>query len=90
MAMKIKELKRLIENAPDDATFSIMSFASRYEMEFLFPKRGLLIDSPNGQIFTINQMGTHWSKEWEKENYKIIGWIEKDIDNKLKFIKDEQ
>lgn len=84
--MKIKELKTLIENAPDDAEFAIMNFSGDYEMEFIFPKRGLLIDSPQGKIFVINQMGTHWSEKWEKENYKLIGYVDTGINNELKSI----
>jgi len=84
--MKIKELKKLIENVPDDAEFAVMNFSSDYEMEFIFPKRGLLIDSPQGKIFVINQMGTHWSEKWEKENYKLIGYVDTGIINELKSI----
>lgn len=79
--MKIKELKKMLEHVPDEAEFSIMLFDNKYELEFIFPKRGLLLKSKNNElVFAINQMGTHFSGKWGLE---YIGHVNTGNDNKL-------
>jgi len=88
-AMKVKDLKRLLENAPDDAEVALMLFANKYRMEFIYPKRGLLLAAKSGgQVFAINQMGTHFSGQWAQDEYTYIGYIDTGKDNNLKFPKD--
>lgn len=82
--MTIKELKTLIENAPDNAEFTIMLFANKYRMEYVHPKRALLLkDKQGNEVLAINQMGTHFSEEWAKDEYTYIGYIETGKNNKL-------
>lgn len=82
--MKIKEFKKLIENAPDDAELAIMLFANRYRMEYVYPKRVLLLKDKYGkETLAINQMGTHFSEEWAKDEYTFVGYIESIKKNKL-------
>lgn len=82
--MTIKELKLLIEHAPDDAEFAIMLFANKYKMEYVFPKRALLLKDKHGNdVLAINQMGTHFNEKWAKDEYTLIGHIDTGINNKL-------
>jgi len=82
--MTIKQLKKAIENAPDDAIFGTMDFANGYEINTLLPKRFLLLESNGKQMYVANNMGTHWNEQWAKENNaKYIGYADRDDEYKL-------
>lgn len=75
--LTIKLLKELINDIPDEAVFSSMSFGmNNNELDFFVIKRALLIKDENNIYFVLNQLGTHWCEKWEKENYKLIKKIE--------------
>jgi hypothetical protein len=82
--MTIKEFKVLIENAPDEAELAIMLFANKYRMEYVYPKRALLLKDRHGnETLAINNMGTHFSEDWAKDEYTYVGYIETGKNNKL-------
>ena len=69
MLLTIKQLKTLIQNAPDDALFGSMDFASDKEIKLYAPKRALLLEGFNSQYFVLNNMGTHWDEKWGQNEF---------------------
>lgn len=80
MLMTVGQLKTLIKNLDDDMLFTIMEPENNYELKSLCPKRGLILEADDqNKLFCLNNMGTHWRKEWEDKNFvKLIGSIDKD------------
>ena len=69
MILTVKDLKKALEEVPDDALISSMSFGRNRELQLFTPKRFFIGKSNNGtKLFIINEMGTHWDKEWAEKN----------------------
>lgn len=72
MILTVGELKRYLQDIPDDAIFGTMHFADKAEIQTYAPKRFLLLQSGkkgyDGPMFVLNNMGTHWNEEWAQKN----------------------
>lgn len=67
MLLTVGMLKKALKEAPDDALVCSMNFAENYELQLFSPKRFLVGQTKKeGQLFIINNMGTHWDEKWEK------------------------
>lgn len=78
MALTVGQLKKYLQDVPDDTVFGAMSFADKAEFQTFSPKRFLYLSRVNCKnIVVINQMGTHYNDVWEKENKStLLGWVD--------------
>lgn len=67
--LKVKDLRKALENVDGELLVADMAFAAGEELQVFSPKRFLLIEAADGQkFFAINNMGTHWNEQWERNN----------------------
>ncbi len=81
MLLTVKMLKKALEDAPEDALVGSMNFGADYKLELYSPKRFLVGQTKKeGQLFIINNMGTHWNEKWEEgfNGIKILKTIDRD------------
>ena len=68
MLLKVKDLKKALEQAPDEAIISYMGFGKNNQLDFFAPKRFFVGHNKESLLFIINCMGTHWDEKWAKES----------------------
>jgi hypothetical protein len=71
MILTVGELKKYLQDVPDNIVFGTMGFAKNAEIEIYTPKRFLYIKSTKKGVsdkLVLNSMGTHWNEHWAKEN----------------------
>jgi len=77
MLLTVGQLKKMLKDVDDDAMFGIMFPARKNVIEFLAPKRGLILDVEGIKTFCVNNLGTHWNVQWEINNEASMhGWVD--------------
>jgi len=66
MLLKVKDLKKVLEDAPDDALVCSMNFGED-KLQTFSPKAYFIAKNDEGdKLFIFNNMGTSWTDRWKK------------------------
>jgi len=78
MLLTVGQLKKLIQNVPDNYLFGTMDFASDNEIKLYAPKRGLLLEAFDSKYLVLNNMGTHWDDKWSRNEFFLRGSVDRE------------
>jgi hypothetical protein len=81
MDFTIGDLKKIIDQMPDEAIIAGLNFGDKI-MRFDYLKRILLLDDGKEKMILFNAQGTHYFDLVEKEGYKVVNHWDKNSKDK--------